>query len=146
MESSYPIHATLLWFDTILLYILYFVGAGVVCGGLSAWIAGEKNRGFGEGLLLGFLFGPLGVLVEALLPSGSPPEANPEGLAACQNQWVNKPLRKVLVVIVIAVLSYAIISGTVSGIRCSYRMDHAVGIVKEDIHMEQLGQSCWIPH
>ena len=101
MESSYPIHATLLWYDTILQYVSYFVGAAVVLGGLSAWIAGEKHRGFGEGLLLGFLFGPLGVLVEALLPTGSPPKAAPEEWAMYQNQRVNKSLQKLLVVVIL---------------------------------------------
>lgn len=38
-------------------------------GGLGWYIAGQKGRSGGEGAVLGFLFGPLGVLVEALLPS-----------------------------------------------------------------------------
>jgi hypothetical protein len=40
---------------------------------LSTWIAGQKNRGEDEGFILGALFGPLGVLVEALLPAHTPP-------------------------------------------------------------------------
>jgi hypothetical protein len=40
---------------------------------LSAWVAGQKHRSEGEGFVLGALFGPLGVLVEALLPAGTPP-------------------------------------------------------------------------
>jgi hypothetical protein len=41
----------------------------VAFGGLGAWIASQKGRAGGEGLALGLLFGPLGVLVEALLPT-----------------------------------------------------------------------------
>jgi hypothetical protein len=41
----------------------------VVFAGLGAWIADQKGRSGGEGFALGLLFGPLGVLVEALLPT-----------------------------------------------------------------------------
>lgn len=37
----------------------------------GVWVAGQKNRKPSEGFLLGFLFGPFGVLIEALLPQGS---------------------------------------------------------------------------
>ena len=37
------------------------------------YVAIEKRRG--EGVLLGLLFGPLGVVVEALLPTGEAPAA-----------------------------------------------------------------------
>jgi hypothetical protein len=51
---------------------LIFVGImAVLCGGLGAWVATQKRRSASEGLVLGLLFGPLGVLVEALLPQGS---------------------------------------------------------------------------
>jgi hypothetical protein len=40
-------------------------------GGLGAFIAVQKRRDAYEGLIVGALFGPLGVLVEALLPQGS---------------------------------------------------------------------------
>jgi hypothetical protein len=43
----------------------------VVFGGLGAWVATQKDRGQGEGFILGLLFGPLGVLIEALLPAGA---------------------------------------------------------------------------
>ena len=39
-------------------------------GGLSVWIASQKGRSAGEGFVLGFAFGPLGVIVESLLPNG----------------------------------------------------------------------------
>lgn len=42
-----------------------------VFGGLGAWIATQRRRDSSEGFKLGLVFGPLGVLVEALLPQGS---------------------------------------------------------------------------
>jgi hypothetical protein len=41
-----------------------------VFSGFGGWVATQKRRGVGEGMVLGLLFGPLGVLVEALLPQG----------------------------------------------------------------------------
>jgi len=41
-------------------------------GGFGAWIASVKNRPTNEGMLVGLFFGPLGCLVEALLPDGQP--------------------------------------------------------------------------
>jgi hypothetical protein len=40
-----------------------------VFGSLGNWIACQKNRDGGEGFLLGCLFGPLGVIIEAVLPT-----------------------------------------------------------------------------
>lgn len=40
--------------------------------GFGWWIAVQKNRRGGEGAILGLLFGPLGCLVEALLPNQAP--------------------------------------------------------------------------
>jgi hypothetical protein len=42
---------------------------------LGGWVAGEKNRSVGEGIFLGVLFGPFGVLIEALLPTLAAPAA-----------------------------------------------------------------------
>jgi hypothetical protein len=36
---------------------------------LGAWVASQKRRDPFEGFILGFVFGPLGVLIEAMLPS-----------------------------------------------------------------------------
>lgn len=41
----------------------------IAMGCLAAWIAAQKKRAPVEGFLLGLVFGPLGVIVEALLPS-----------------------------------------------------------------------------
>src|SRR3974377_1465552 len=51
------------------------IAIGVWClvfGGLGGWIADQKSRDAGEGACLGFVFGPLGVLIEGLLPQGQP--------------------------------------------------------------------------
>jgi hypothetical protein len=40
----------------------------VIFGSFGAWVAGQKYRESVEGFLLGVLFGPLGVIVEGLLP------------------------------------------------------------------------------
>lgn len=47
--------------------------ARVAFASFGAWIAFHKRRRVGEGLVLGVAFGPLGVLVEALLPLAALP-------------------------------------------------------------------------
>ncbi len=44
-----------------------------IFGILGAWISSQKGRSGGEGFALGCLFGPIGVLVAALLPVLPPP-------------------------------------------------------------------------
>ena len=59
-----------------------------VFGCLGSWIASQKNRGGGEGFWLGFLFGPFGVLIEALLPTIAPPVAvSPPKLSEVEEKW-----------------------------------------------------------
>ncbi len=54
--------------------ILIFCVLCWLCMGVFAvWIAAQKGRPAAEGFLVGFLFGPLGVLVEALLPTVETP-------------------------------------------------------------------------
>jgi peptidyl-prolyl cis-trans isomerase A (cyclophilin A) len=60
--------------ELIVVVIVSALVSGLVFGALGAWIASEKRRGEGEGLLLGLLFGPFGVLIEALLPTLSADE------------------------------------------------------------------------
>jgi hypothetical protein len=45
---------------------------------LGLYIAAEKNRDLVEGGLIGGLFGPIGVLVVAMLPAKQPPASRPE--------------------------------------------------------------------
>jgi hypothetical protein len=39
---------------------------------LGSWVAVQKGRSQAEGAILGFLFGPIGAVIEALLPSQEP--------------------------------------------------------------------------
>ena len=51
----------------------------VVFGFLGMWIAVQKRREQQEGFILGLLFGPLGVLIEAVLPTiAEPTSAQPQ--------------------------------------------------------------------
>src|SRR4051812_44233882 len=54
---------------TVLIVVLVLA---IIFGGLGAWIAGQKGRAGGEGFALGLIFGPLGVLITALLPTVAP--------------------------------------------------------------------------
>jgi hypothetical protein len=58
---------------------------------LGTWIANQKHRAGGEGFILGFLFGPLGCLIEAVLPNGTPPPppvvSTPEEIAERQAKY-----------------------------------------------------------
>jgi hypothetical protein len=40
----------------------------VLFGWLGAWVATQCGRNAGEGFKLGIVFGPLGAIIEALLP------------------------------------------------------------------------------
>lgn len=51
------------------IYAGILVGWGLMAL-LGGYVASQKGRSDWEGIGLGLLFGPLGVLVEALLPSG----------------------------------------------------------------------------
>jgi hypothetical protein len=51
----------------MVLFILFMVG--IVFGFFGAWISGEKGRDRNQGMAIGFLFGPLGCLILALLPA-----------------------------------------------------------------------------
>jgi hypothetical protein len=54
--------------DATVFLVALVVGAGVFAV-LGAYISNEKNREPGEGVILGLLFGPLGCLIAAILPS-----------------------------------------------------------------------------
>jgi hypothetical protein len=49
--------------------ILAWLAGAALMAMLGAWVAVQKGREPVEGGTLGFLFGPFGVLIEALLPT-----------------------------------------------------------------------------
>lgn len=51
------------------LWPFLFVSWLVLWPALGRWIALQKGRSFREGVVLALVFGPLGILVEALLPN-----------------------------------------------------------------------------
>lgn len=55
--------------DSPLLWLVLIFVVEVVCGAFGASIAGDKRRSVLEGFLLGFLFGPIGVLITVFSPS-----------------------------------------------------------------------------
>jgi hypothetical protein len=57
-------------------FVIAVLCIGLLFGGLGFYIATQKGRSSGEGFLLGFLFGPLGCLIVALLPT---PKSRPSG-------------------------------------------------------------------
>lgn len=50
------------------------VGAWVGCAGFGAYVAKERRRSLVEGAIFGGLLGPLGVLIEVLMPAGVVPD------------------------------------------------------------------------
>lgn len=54
-------------------FLLIWILGALVGGGIGMWIAGQKNRDAWEGALLGFFLGPIGWIIEALLPTGELP-------------------------------------------------------------------------
>jgi hypothetical protein len=63
-------------------FLVVGVVFAVVFGVLGQYIAIQKDRDGGEGFLLGFLFGPLGVFVEACMPVGQARETREREAAA----------------------------------------------------------------
>ncbi|MDV8008633.1 hypothetical protein [Rhodococcus sp. IEGM 1318] len=59
-----------------------FIGGAIwfLCGVIAAVIASWKDRSQGGFFVLGFLFGPIGILVAVLAASGTPPA--PKGTRA----------------------------------------------------------------
>ncbi len=50
-------------------FLVIWLIVGGVLGCVGAWVAAQKNRPGGEGFMLGFFLGPLGLILEALLPT-----------------------------------------------------------------------------
>lgn len=54
-------------------FLLIWVLGAILSAGIGMWIADQKNRDAWEGALLGFFLGPIGWIIEALLPTGELP-------------------------------------------------------------------------
>ena len=65
-------------------FLFIVVVSAAVVGAIGALVARAKNRSEAEGCLLGFLLGPFGMLIEALLPTqpGTQPFVGPYGVPA----------------------------------------------------------------
>ena len=72
--------------------IAFVVGCWLLAGLLGAWVATQRRRSAGEGFLLGVLFGPLGVIVECLLPMPERPRFRPRERTMSQIRWASAPL------------------------------------------------------
>jgi hypothetical protein len=59
----------------------------IVMSFLGGFVAVQKHRAIAEGFVMGLLFGPFGVLVEALLPNESDQGTNPAG-------GISRPFRR----------------------------------------------------
>jgi hypothetical protein len=70
--------------DGSAVFIILIV-VGFVFAMLGAYVATAKHRSVAEGLFLGFLFGPLGVLIIACLPVGTA-DVDPSA-AAQDDEW-----------------------------------------------------------
>lgn len=64
------------WFD---------ISTCLAMGALGSYVARQKGRASGEGFLFGFMLGPLGVIVEGVLPTVGPPPTHPRSLA--ERSW-----------------------------------------------------------
>ena len=53
--------------------IYVFLITALLCPIIGLYVAGEKNRSGAEGAALGCLLGPVGVLIEACLPTRTKP-------------------------------------------------------------------------
>lgn len=58
--------------DYLLFVLFVLVVVAVIFGALGGYVAREKCRPLSEGWTLGILFGPLGAIVEGLLPTIDP--------------------------------------------------------------------------
>jgi hypothetical protein len=57
----------------VVAFLAIWAGATLACAIIGRYVAEQKGRSGAEGLWLGFLLGPLGVLVAALMPTVEAP-------------------------------------------------------------------------
>lgn len=56
--------------------VIAYILVAAACGAAAGSLAGKKNRDVPGFALVGFLFGPIGVLVAAVVGPGEPPAPN----------------------------------------------------------------------
>ena len=66
----------ILWQDIQVYFWVGFAISAVTCGGLSAYVADSKGHNSGPWLILGLLFGVLGLIAAAGLPNRQDPEVD----------------------------------------------------------------------
>lgn len=80
-------------------YLLFLAVVWGIFGFLGMWIASQKGRSEAEGFLLGLLFGPLGALIEAVLPNVTPQQRSaaptPGPAAAAANRLTQDQLESI---------------------------------------------------
>jgi hypothetical protein len=59
-------------------WVIGYLSVALLLGLVGQYIAGAKNRSDGEGFILAFLLGPIGLIVLALLPTLPPPVQTPK--------------------------------------------------------------------
>lgn len=70
--------------------ILIGLMLAVVCSFVARYVAQQKGRSPSEGAMMGFWLGPLGLLVEALLPNIEKPKRKP-GRRMSRSGWQPPP-------------------------------------------------------
>lgn len=61
-----------------MLLVAVFLGC-IACSLIGTYVAVEKHRSPGEGLIFGLVLGPIGVLLEAMMPTGVQRATTAEG-------------------------------------------------------------------
>lgn len=69
-------------------FLLFALFCWAACAGVGAYVAGAKGREPAEGGVLGFLLGPFGILIAALLPTRQAAAAPSRSLAKAVRDFV----------------------------------------------------------
>jgi len=118
-------------FDAAGFYLTCLVIASTVSAALSVWIAHQKYRRFGEGLLLGYFFGPLGIIVEGLLPVGqTPTQPPPEEADKYRNRRMNQAIQQVGTAVILGIGTFFVTIIAVELLKTDYKMRHCTEIAR----------------
>lgn len=93
--------------STIIGIALISIAASMIlCGALGGYVSKEKNRPEGEGIILGVLFGLIGVVIAALLPTlDSKPQKENKAIALNKHFEKHGPFVATIVLAIIIVAS-----------------------------------------